>query len=141
VQSIKDYAKRQKLRSNTQRGDSFEQDIAFELLAQGYVVDVTKINRSIRRGRWITLKADFFGAIDIIAMKPGVGPVLFIQATTARDIVSKKKRKIDDKLGDPADGRLHLVITRPASGVGFEIYQRTISGWAPPCVSDKLTFQ
>lgn len=129
--------KSQKLRRNTNKGSAFEEEIADDLRSKGWIVDVTKLNRSIKRGRWVTTKGDFFGAFDIIALKLAT-PALFIQATTARDIVSKKRRTIDGKVPAYAPGREFLIVTRPEDGNGFEIHRRTVSGWAPHFVSPTI---
>jgi hypothetical protein len=94
--TLKEWAAQKKGKhGNSRRGEAFEERIAGELRLQGYEVDVTELNRQMvmRRGRigWVTKKADFFGCIDIIAVRPG-SEVLFIQATLD-DSESMARRK------------------------------------------------
>lgn len=141
MKSLSDFMKRQKLRRATNKGSAFEELIADDLRARGWIVDVTKLNRSFVRtaagARWITRKGDFFGEFDIIALKIAKS-ALFIQATTDRSIASKKRNGIDENVPAIAPGREFLVVTRPESGVGFEIHRRVVSGWAPPFVSETI---
>jgi len=140
VKSLQEFQAERRAREDRRRashkGEAFEELIADELRKLGWIVDVTKLNRQFIRsrgvGRWITKKADYFESIDMIAIKPGNFPVLFIQATANRGGVSERRRKIDERLGEPGAGRDYFVITKAPGGSGFEIHRRTMVGWAPP---------
>lgn len=138
MKSLSDYKASLKKRGNTAKGNAFEEEIATDLRLAGWVVDVTKLNRTIRRGRWVTVKGDFFEEFDILALKVAES-ALFIQATTDRGGAALKRAKIDKKfpLG-PSVGREYLVVTRPPNGVGFEIHRRIVSGWVPPILTTTI---
>lgn len=139
MKTLKQYMAGQSKRGNTQKGNQFEQEIAENLRACGWIVDVTELNRSFRRGHWITKKGDFFGQFDIIALKTGDNCALFIQATTDRGIVSVKKRGIDDAIGLPSKGREYLIVTKSKEpGNFFEIYRRMEYGWTPAIHSNNI---
>lgn len=133
MESLKSFMKRRKMRGNTAKGNAFEEEVAEELRKIGWIVDVTKLARRFVRTRtgvrWITEKGDYFEALDIIAIRKDAAPVLLIQATTDRGMLSEKKRKIDDKIGGWAPGRVCMVATRPISGAGIEFHQQIKDGW------------
>ncbi len=120
MKSLKAYQASIKKRGNSAKGNAFEEEIGEDLRAKSWIVDITKLNRSVRRGRWVTIKGDFFGEFDIIALK-AQECALFIQATTDRGHVAAKKATIDKNIGQPSTGREYLVVTRPTSGIGFAV--------------------
>lgn len=117
IKTMKEWASREGRAANKRRGDAFEKKIAAELGGAGYAVDVVEISRQmiVRRGRaaWITKKADFFGCIDLIAVRPG-DPVLFIQATLddSPSMFKRKAAEIEKIFVSKSDGR-RVIIVQP----------------------------
>ena len=136
LQTIKEWAKSQARKSNKRKGDAFQDEIADFLRANGWLVDVVQASRRLimRRGRsaWITTKEDILGAFDMIAIRKDSGPVLLIQATTDRGLLSRKKRTIEELgLVGTADGREVLIWSRGLGDQRWEAWEMVGPGWEP----------
>lgn len=116
--TMKEWAARSTGRSgNTRRGAEFEQRVSSELGGAGWACDVVEISRQmiVRNGRsaWMTKKADFFGCIDIIAVKPGF-PALFIQTTLddSESMFRRKAAEIENVFVAESAGRRILIVQK-----------------------------
>ncbi len=134
IQSIREWAKSKVLSGNTAKGNAFEQRVAAYLRANGWIVDVTELNRTVRKGRWVTKKGDFFGCFDLIAVHPVAPWTVFIQATTAPGEVPRKTAKIDAAFnGNFPGAAFHVVIPGVAEN-DFRVFSRynSCSAWEQP---------
>ena len=130
IRSIKDWAKGQARAGNTAKGSAFEESIAAYMRLNGWVCEVTKINRSIRRGRWVTIRADYFSCFDILALHQNEPHPVFIQATTSAGAVLQKMKKIDAMFNGFFGVAFDVVV--PDNGVGFTVYRRWGRDWSEP---------
>ena len=141
--TMKEWGARAGRSGNTRRGTDFEKKIAAELGGAGYAVDEAVISRTmiLRRGRpaWTTKKADFFGCIDLTAVRPG-DPVLFIQATLddSRSMMKRKAAEIENVFVCASAGRRVLIVQpyKPdfddiaglAAGFSYEVHELVSPG-------------
>lgn len=134
--TIKEWARSQACRANKRKGDAFQDEIADFLRGRGWLVDVVQPARRLimRRGRsaWITTKEDILGAFDMLAIRKDLGPVLLVQATTNRGLLSRKKKTIEELgLIGTAEGREVVIWSRGLGGRRWEAWEMVHVCWEP----------
>lgn len=138
--SIKDWARQQKARGATAKGNAFEESCAAFLRARGYICDVTKLNRRRTKYGWQTIKGDFFGCLDIIAIPTFPLWPSFIQCTTAKSLLAEKRAKIDKTFPETINGWLEVWISDGAKGFLVSRRQALAGQWQAPCPAKDIYF-